>query len=616
MLKLIRPRYPHLAVILLTGQGNEAVAVQAMKEGAQDYITKATITPETLGRVIRMAIKASAMQRRVGEQHAALEVFTDALAHDLKEPVRTVRSFAQMICSGEIGGDQRDEYMRHIRDAGERMALLIEAVSAYTQLDGLGAPRHEVFGLGEAVAAAEANLSVLFRDRGTTVSAGSLPEITGSHLQVIQVLQNLMSNAVGHSPAPVHISVGATCESGTVKVVVRDDGPGIEPEYQRRIFEPFRRLNRDNSRCGLGLTICQKIIESHGGKIRCKSEIGAGASFFFTLPGVPTDHKPGAGAEDKGEAGEQPIAEISEASEGRTVANVLLVDDRDDDILFTRKFLTGRLGMSCNLLIANDGKAALAAIRDRLVGNKSIDLVLLDINMPVMNGFEMLEAMREDAELCGIPVVMCSGSTREQDMERSRALGAVGAQSAPNETIARKGQVNDDAHALVSPAERLGLQGAERAKHEKCLADAIYFEARGEPVRGQIAVAQVVMNRVFSGYYPNSVCGVVYQNANRHMACQFSFACDGIPDRINEPAAWDRAQQIARETLDGKYWLTDVGKATHYHAYWVHPHWVREMQRLDKIGVHTFYRPRNWGNGADQPIWGSAEATAAAEKNL
>jgi spore germination cell wall hydrolase CwlJ-like protein len=189
-------------------------------------------------------------------------------------------------------------------------------------------------------------------------------------------------------------------------------------------------------------------------------------------------------------------------------------------------------------------------------------------------------------------------------------------QSAPNETIARKGQVNDDAHALVSPAERLGLQGAERSKHEKCLADAIYFEARGEPVRGQIAVAQVVMNRVFSGYYPNSVCGVVYQNANRHMACQFSFACDGIPDRINEPAAWDRAQQIARETLDGKYWLTDVGKATHYHAYWVHPHWVREMQRLDKIGVHTFYRPRNWGNGADQPIWGSAEATAAAEKNL
>jgi Cell Wall Hydrolase len=187
-----------------------------------------------------------------------------------------------------------------------------------------------------------------------------------------------------------------------------------------------------------------------------------------------------------------------------------------------------------------------------------------------------------------------------------------------NETIARKGEVNGDAHALVSPAERLGLNldPEDRAKHEKCLADAIYFEARGEPVRGQIAVAQVVMNRVFSGYYPNSVCGVVYQNANRHMACQFSFACDGIPDRISEPDAWERAKQISRDTLDGKYWLTDVGKATHYHARWVHPHWVREMQKLDRIGVHTFYRPRSWGDGANTPIWGDAAATDEAESRL
>jgi spore germination cell wall hydrolase CwlJ-like protein len=189
----------------------------------------------------------------------------------------------------------------------------------------------------------------------------------------------------------------------------------------------------------------------------------------------------------------------------------------------------------------------------------------------------------------------------------------------PNETIARKGEVNGDTNAMLSPAERLGLDAdtEERAKHEKCLAEAIYFEARGEPVRGQIAVAQVVMNRVFSRYYPNSVCGVVYQNSNRR-ACQFSFACDRIPnDRITEPTAMDRAKQIAHETLDGKYWLTDVGKATHYHARWVHPHWVREMQRLDRIGVHTFYRPRSWGDGADSPIWGDPAATEEeAQKSL
>ncbi len=184
------------------------------------------------------------------------------------------------------------------------------------------------------------------------------------------------------------------------------------------------------------------------------------------------------------------------------------------------------------------------------------------------------------------------------------------------ETIAGKGQVTGEGRRPKSPAERLGLSGKARAKAEKCLADAVYFEARGESVRGQIAVAQVVMNRVFSGYYPDNVCGVVYQNAKRHLACQFTFACDGIPDRVTEPDAWARAKRIARSTLDGKYWLDDVGKATHYHAYWVHPWWVREMRKLDKIGVHTFYRPRRWGDGSDAPIWGDPVATREAAKKL
>jgi hypothetical protein len=163
----------------------------------------------------------------------------------------------------------------------------------------------------------------------------------------------------------------------------------------------------------------------------------------------------------------------------------------------------------------------------------------------------------------------------------------------------------DDASRLESPAHRLGLEGNERAKAEKCLADAVYFEARGEVVKGQEAVAQVVMNRVFSGYYPHDVCGVVYQNANRHLACQFTFACERKDvNKIDEPDMWEQAKRIAKDTLDGNIWLPEVGHATHYHAYWVHPSWVREMTRLYRLGVHTFYRPRNWGDGDDEPVWG------------
>lgn len=186
----------------------------------------------------------------------------------------------------------------------------------------------------------------------------------------------------------------------------------------------------------------------------------------------------------------------------------------------------------------------------------------------------------------------------------------------PGVTVAGKGEVTGDGRRPKSPAERLGLVGAKRAKAEKCLANAVYFESRGEPVRGQIAVAQVVLNRAFSGYYPSDVCGVVYQNAHRRLACQFTFACDGIPDRVADAEAWTRAQRIAKESLDGRLWLADVGKSTHYHANYVRPWWRRTMRTLSRIGVHIFYRPRKWGDGEDAPIWGSATYTAEAAKTL
>ncbi len=178
------------------------------------------------------------------------------------------------------------------------------------------------------------------------------------------------------------------------------------------------------------------------------------------------------------------------------------------------------------------------------------------------------------------------------------------------ESLANK----DDGTPLESPAQRLQLDGKQRMRAEKCLADAVYFEARGEPLKGQEAVAQVVMNRVFSGYYPHDVCGVVYQNASRHLACQFTFACEGRDlNRIEEPDMWEQAKRIAKDMLDGKIWIAQVGHATHYHAYWVHPSWVHEMTRLYKLGVHTFYRPRAWGDGDDEPVWGKAPATSKAD---
>jgi spore germination cell wall hydrolase CwlJ-like protein len=200
------------------------------------------------------------------------------------------------------------------------------------------------------------------------------------------------------------------------------------------------------------------------------------------------------------------------------------------------------------------------------------------------------------------------------DLKSSPSAGKA---SESGESVAPKGDVNADDQHGKTPAERLGLTNAKsRAKAEKCLAEAVYFEARAEAVRGQIAVAQVVMNRTFSGYYPSTVCGVVFQSKYRHYGCQFTFACDRTPEVIREPDMWERAKKIAKAMLDGQIWLPEVGKSTHYHAYYVHPSWVSEMKRTYSLGVHTFYRPKAWGDGSDAPSWGTPQQTAALSAEL
>jgi len=136
---------------------------------------------------------------------------------------------------------------------------------------------------------------------------------------------------------------------------------------------------------------------------------------------------------------------------------------------------------------------------------------------------------------------------------------------------------------------------AFNAKEQKCLAEAIYFEARGESLKGQAAVAQVVLNRVRNPAYPASICGVVYQNVKWRGRCQFSFACDGKKRRINQPAHWRMAQDIAIAVSAGQIWLPEVGSSTHYHATYVKPRWARSMVRLEKIGLHIFYRTKYGG---------------------
>lgn len=130
----------------------------------------------------------------------------------------------------------------------------------------------------------------------------------------------------------------------------------------------------------------------------------------------------------------------------------------------------------------------------------------------------------------------------------------------------------------------------QRERH--CLATAIYFEARGEPKRGQVAVAQVILNRVRSPLFPATICGVVYQG-QMNPGCQFSFTCDGKTDNPRNGAQWAQANDIAKRITAGEHWLPEVGYSTYYHANYVRPKWIRDMNKIDKIGRHIFYKKRN-----------------------
>ena len=151
-----------------------------------------------------------------------------------------------------------------------------------------------------------------------------------------------------------------------------------------------------------------------------------------------------------------------------------------------------------------------------------------------------------------------------------------------------------EAQALPASLSRSWIESqpsAEGDEQWRCLAEALYFEARGETVKGQFAVAEVILNRVDSGRFPDSVCGVIKQGTGKPYQCQFTYTCDGYSDAIRERAAFEQVGKVARAILDGaNYNLT--GGATHYHTTAVRPNWSRVYTQTAKIGVHVFYRHR------------------------
>ena len=144
----------------------------------------------------------------------------------------------------------------------------------------------------------------------------------------------------------------------------------------------------------------------------------------------------------------------------------------------------------------------------------------------------------------------------------------------------------------------LDMPDADDFEPLECLAEAIYFEARGEPVRGQFAVAEVILNRVISREFPDDVCGVVNQGTGKKFQCQFSYTCDGLPENVNDKRSWTRAEKIAALALTGEVPLNLTEGAMYYHTTAVSPYWADLFDMTTEIGVHRFYNSDEWSRSS------------------
>lgn len=263
----------------LSGKNAELEQQIAERLRAEEHIRRLNAELEA-----RVADRTEELSRMNDE----LRQFAYVASHDLQEPLRTVASYAQLLArryKGRLDQDA-DDFIQFMVGGVTRMHTLLNDMLAYSRVtDTYGRPL-ESASLDAVLNTALLNMDTAIGESGTIVSHDSLPVVTCDEVQISQVFQNLISNAIRYrSEAPPEITITAEASASEWMVSVRDNGIGIDPAYQERIFGIFKRLHgRELPGTGMGLAICKRVIERHGGRIWVESVPGHGSNFRFTLP--------------------------------------------------------------------------------------------------------------------------------------------------------------------------------------------------------------------------------------------------------------------------------------------------------------------------------------------
>ena len=277
---------------------------------------------------------------------------------------------------------------------------------------------------------------------------------------------------------------------------------------------------------------------------------------------------------------------VAEASKESVAGSRLLGLDGMNEDGGRRKLF--RVGVTGDIATAGVGAAGVAADHSTLIRNLDSDFV---------HAFRAMQ--QEDAGIQLASIAPPEPYNAPALGERARVATDQGDEEAA-EQLRQARMLAASTEALLNATNRAS-QGPDRTKlptaaaELKCLTQAVYFEARGENIDGQIAVAEVIMNRVESDLWPNNVCDVISQGADQLNRCQFSFICDGKPESITDRASYQRAKDVALLVLQGER-RGIAGGATHYHADYVNPSWAGHMLRTATVGTHLFYKRKRRGS--------------------
>ena len=302
------PAFAETPIIFLSSLSAATDRIRGLELGATDYICKPFDIGEVLARVktqlrvgtltreLRAAnhelqLRQALLERAEAEldrSNKELEQFAYVASHDLQEPLRMVSSYTQLLArryKGKLDTDA-DEFIAFAVDGANRMQSLINDLLAYSRV-GTRGKEFRADRLQACFELALANLKAAIEESGAVVTHDPLPTVMVDKMQIGQLFQNLIGNAIKyHGVEPPRVHVSAEQKGNDWVFSVRDNGIGVDPQYAERIFVIFQRLHtrEEYPGTGIGLSICKKIVERHGGRIWVESQVGAGATFYFTLP--------------------------------------------------------------------------------------------------------------------------------------------------------------------------------------------------------------------------------------------------------------------------------------------------------------------------------------------